>query len=681
MRGRLTMKKIILTLCAVLMVQNIMAQDTIWVKYDNRFKEHKSFVVANNDSIEFRLGDGSDGQPVMRLYRSRLSKGYTDYRLSTLFGSSDIYSGSIMLRNPGRLLYKPSTYSTVDYMNDNSRWSFRRSMESEHFVVFWEKGFGDDPTKASNYRFNPKTLLSQAETIWDKYVNELGFLVPGHSTTDKYKIEMYVFYQSEWKAEGSGVDQKVGLLNVNPSAISARGGHTVAHEVGHTFQYLVSCDLGQQHGYNYGYGANASGGNGWWESCANWQAYKCYPGRQFTDGEYFEGHLNRHHLNMLHEDWRYENCFIQDYWCMKQGPDFIGKLWRQANKPEDPIETYRRLSGFTQEQLNDDMYEGFARMATWDIDGVREAARHRIGQHVSHLHQTADNDGTWQIDSAYCIQNYGYTIINMNTAKPGTEVKAHFKGIAGAKGYRAINVDKAGWRYGFVAYSNDGKRTYGEVGRDKEGVAALTVPSDCSRLFFVVMGAPTAYWRHPWNDNVSDDEQWPFQVRFENTDVYGNFKEYPADYERRDTTVYIDIDLAYDATYYSSTRVQYDMAAVSQALGLSTQQLQSVGRSASSNPRFVGVNANGSIHTGTTTSTSSNTCYGHWFNASGNVCNYDSSANIFAEFYPDKYGCYVGQYPGRLVPGRTYTIRQAIQYTKDGRQYTATMVVNVHVYR
>ena len=54
MRGRLTMKKIILTLCAVLMVQNIMAQDTIWVKYDNRFKEHKNFVVANNDSIEFR---------------------------------------------------------------------------------------------------------------------------------------------------------------------------------------------------------------------------------------------------------------------------------------------------------------------------------------------------------------------------------------------------------------------------------------------------------------------------------------------------------------------------------------------------------------------------------------------------------------------------------------------------
>ena len=76
---------------------------------------------------------------------------------------------------------------------------------------------------------------------------------------------------------------------------------------------------------------------------------------------------------------------------------------------------------------------------------------------------------------------------------------------------------------------------------------------------------------------------------------------------------------------YSSTRVQYDMAAVSQALGLSTKQMQSVGRTATANPRFVGIDANGTIHTGTTTSTSSSTVFGHWFNSAGNVCNYDGN--------------------------------------------------------
>ena len=63
--------------------------------------------------------------------------------------------------------------------------------------------------------------------------------------------------------------------------------------------------------------------------------------------------------------------------------------------------------------------------------------------------------------------------------------------------------------------------------------------------------------------------------------------------------------------------------------------------------------------------------------STGNVCGYDSNACVFAEFYPDQYGCYVGQYPSRLQKGKTYTIRQAIQYQKDGKWYTATMVVRL----
>ena len=31
------------------------------------------------------------------------------------------------------------------------------------------------------------------------------------------------------------------------------------------------------------------------------------------------------------------------------------------------------------------------------------------------------------------------------------------------------------------------------------------------------MGAPTQYWRHLWDDDASNDEQWPYEVTFENT--------------------------------------------------------------------------------------------------------------------------------------------------------------------
>lgn len=119
------------------------------------------------------------------------------------------------------------------------------------------------------------------------------------------------------------------------------------------------------------------------------------------------------------------------------------------------------------------------------------------------------------------------------------------------------------------------------------------------------------------------------------------------------------------------------MGAVSQALGLSTNQMKGVGTSRSASPYFVGVNADGTLHYGTTTTTSSSTVFGHWFTRGGYVCEYNSSAIVFAEFNRDNYQCKVGQYPGRMVKGNTYTIRQAIRNTVGGKTYTATIVVRL----
>ena len=86
--------------------------------------------------------------------------------------------------------------------------------------------------------------------------------------------------------------------------------------------------------------------------------------------------------------------------------------------------------------------------------------------------------------------------------------------------------ERAGWRYAFVALMNDDTRIYGEVKADKEGVAELTIPEGhgtCKNLFFVVMGAPTQHWPHPWtsgkasNEWPQNEEQWPYQVQFEQT--------------------------------------------------------------------------------------------------------------------------------------------------------------------
>ena len=505
-------------------VQTALAQDKLWVRYDNRFQANKAVSITNADSIEVKTNQ-------LKVY-------LPDEKTTTVALTAD--KGTIQFTDPGRYLLNPSTYSGTNYENQKatSGYNFAHSLESEHFVVFWDVRYGSNPSKiqypGDGNVANANTILQVAEKCWKIYVGELGFLEEGKSTTDKYKIQLYVPYQKDWRADASGTNGTngsfTGIGHFNPWAAVARGGHTIAHEVGHTFQYLVSADLGTDgaghldRGWRWGWGGGSD--NGWWESCADWQAYQIFPDRQFTDGEYFEQHLEKHHLNLLHDDWRYACCYIQDWWCMKYGRDFIGRMWRETKSGEDPVQTYIRMNKLNQAQFNDELMEGYMRMATWDIDGVRDRAKHRIGQHKKRLKTVNTTQRIYSTEPATCIQNYGYHITNMQRPKAGTVVKAHFKGLTDAEGYHYVNKNRAGWRYAFVALMNDNTRVYGEVKADKEGTAELTIPEDhgtCKNLFFVVMGAPTQHWSHPWTSGKASDswsqneEQWPYEVQFEET--------------------------------------------------------------------------------------------------------------------------------------------------------------------
>jgi len=679
--------------------------DSIWFDYTNKFALKTVYDVSGCDSIEFK-------NAAMRVYKK---VGNVSFTSKSYIGSS---FGNYTFSDPGRSIAKPSTYGTLDFDNEDSQFCFKRSAESEHFIVFWEKGLTKLPTgniTYNGYTCNVSTILRDADKIWKCYVEELGFITPGKSTTDDVKIEMFIVKTASdgnsWRADGSGVDgtvynyngvklipksHKVGVFHCTPRAAVARNGHTTAHEIGHTFQFLVSADLGQSHGMNYVLGTNSSG-NEWWEDCANWQAYKVYPSYQFSDGEYYEGYLTRHHLNIHHEDARYYNCFYQDYWCQLHGKTTVGRVWRESNKPEDPSQAYMRIFGLDVAGYADEMYQAYAHLASIDIDGVRSYGKAKIGSERQNLKEAPsailstylDNDNSWWVvDPDYCPQNFGYNANPLKVPAAGTVVKATFKGLAGCDGYRKVKTNLAGWRYGIVAYCSDGTRVYSDAKSDKDGEVSLTVPEKCTNMWFVVMGAPTEYWVHSWNGDVSDDEQWPYAVKFEGTDAYGASKtygNYAEDYARKDTTVVINASLAYNSGSYTSVRVQYDMDAVSKALGVSTAQMKAVTVGKVSGKknylRFAGINANGTTETNkVTTSTSSSTVFGHWFNSSGNVCDYGGSSYIFAEMYPDSYGCYVGQYPGRLQKNKKYSIRQAFIYTDaQGKEYKAIMQVNLTV--
>lgn len=697
---------VIIALAALFSSLCVTAQDkpdAMWFQFNDRFVESEFIDLENVDSMEFT-------KTALKRYKYMPAS-------DKVIGLSKSYrtSGVYVFGDTNRTLVKPSEYRNVDFTKESSQWCFQRSMESEHFVCFWEEGLTlkNNTITYGGYSVNVKTLLNNGEKIWKKYVEELGFLKPGESVTDAHKICMFIVKTAwdgnAWRADGSGQDgtvwyyngntkaskgMKVGLFHCTPWAAGAEGGHTAAHEIGHVFQYLVSADLSTSknasewdYGWRWGFGDNGDGGCAWWESCAQWQAFTVFPATIFTNYRYGE-YVSSAYKNLLHEDYRYANYFIQYYWCQLYGKDFIGRLWRETRRPEDPVETFVRMNGIKQDEFNKIMFDYACRAATWDFDDIRERGKDFQNAFSTKLTHVEGTDNTYAVAADCCPQNYGFNIMQLKGFKAGSTVKVAFKGIAGAAGYRKINVSKAGWRYGFVAQKEDGSRVYGPMCSEKEGVAELALPDDTKKAWFVVLGAPTEHWRHPWDDNAENDEQWPYQVTFENCSAVGasrTYGEYPEDYARRDTTVVIEAELAYSSSDYSSVRVQYDTDAISQALGVSTKQMQGVKCSATSKGvkgtlDFVGVAADGKITYGTTTSTSSATCFGHWFSTAGSIVGYNNSAAVFAEMYPDQYGCYVGQYPGHLKKGKTYTVRQAVIYTHtDGKQYRATMEVHLKV--
>jgi len=707
------MKKIFITsllatFCAI--CSYAQKPESLWFKFDDRFSANDVYELDGIDSIEFT-------GTMLKRYKYYPTTGKV-IPLSKTYRTNGVY----LFTPVERFLAKSSTYSSCDFTKETSQFCFQRSAESEHFVIFWEKGMTKTSTgniTYDGYTCNVNSMLKQAENIWKCYVEDLGFLTPGKSTTDNVKIEMFIVKNGwngagdTWRADGSGTDgtyyvmgstktaksTRVGVFHCTTRAATARNGHTLAHEIGHTFQYLVSADQAGANGF-CGYGIGEGRDNEWWEDCANWQAYKVYPNMQYSDGEYYELYLNTHHLNIHHEDIRYNSCYYQDYWCQLHGKDAVAQVWRQTKKPEDPTQTYMRIFGLNEQTFGDEMYQAFAHLASMDIEGIHSNSQNKIGNEPQRLIEPSDAilskylDGDkmyWVVDPAYCPQNYGYNANPLKVPAAGTVVKANFKGIAGCTDYAKVNTQYAGWRYGLVAYCPDGTRVYSDPSSDKNGEVSITVPEGCTNMWFVVMGAPTKYWSHSWTSGVASSsfsgngEQWPYAVKFEGTDPYGanrTYGEFADDYVRKDTTVVINATLAYSSSNYSSVRVQYDTDAICQALGISTAQLKAIKRNDNvSNPgdvRFAGVSALGTLKFNTSTTTSSSTCYGHWFNTSGNVMTSESS--IFAEMYPEKFGCYVGQKPGALTKGKTYVIRQAVVYTHtDGQLYKAIMEVHLKV--
>jgi hypothetical protein len=414
----------------------------------------------------------------------------------------------------GKELYLPAKVYRIpennDYSNNESEYSFKRMVEGDNIAIFWHKEFGSDPTTNANERkrFDPREALKELERFYDYYVNNLKLVDKGNSVTDKYKMVLYVLGGEGGTAFGGGTDNKVGMLWTPAARMNRKPYGALAHELGHSFQYIMRAD----------YGTGARGAIS--EMSAQYMLWQVYPEWMTFENYHLVDFMKKTHYAFLHPTNTYHSPYVLEYWSNKHGIEFFGKLSRSTQQGEDVVMTYKRITAQNQEQFNDEMFDACRRFITWDMKRIEQVAKPYANQHKTILN--AAGDGWYRVATSHCPQNYGYNGIKLQVPKAGKKVVLDFKGQAGKENYSTVKMDKAGWRYGFVAYKKDGTRVYSDTYRKADGKVKFKVPKHTEYLWLVVMGAPTEHWPVAGRQQRTEatnttEEQWPYEIKLSGT--------------------------------------------------------------------------------------------------------------------------------------------------------------------
>lgn len=400
---------------------------------------------------------------------------------------------------------------------------FQHMRESDNIAIFWDKNLGIEPKSFQDQtkRFDPDVVLQKAEEVYNFLIDDLGFSNRTTSLSNKYKLKIWVKFANQGTAYGGGTHG--GEIWLGPNHV--KGGMNdrfgiFYHEMCHSFQYMVNQDDKTK---------GLSGPIG--EMTSQYSLLRAFPNWMELEEGHIKAFLKNSHKAFLHKDNEYHSPYVLEYWGFKHGENLeskydgkiVSRVWKGANKTqgEDAVLAYQRITGITQEQFNDEIYDAAARFVTWDLPRIEKDARPWANKHECKVQKVTSN--RYQITPDYCPQNYGYNAIGLEVPASGKSINLSFIGNTGLTGYHIVNADRRGWRYGFLAVKKDGTRDYGEMGKTPSGTLSYTVPNDTKYLWLVVTGAPTKHWTRTESSYGKDDEQWPYQFTLTGTSPLPTF--------------------------------------------------------------------------------------------------------------------------------------------------------------
>ena len=630
------------------------------------------------------------------------------------------------------LLYKESD------PDNKYTWSKSRSIESDNVIIFWDKGWGntrpDELPKGNFFYVDIPYLLQQCESFYDLEINNLGFVDPVKSNLSRYKVMVLMNHTTEWTCFGGGYDFQVSALWLNPSTCKPVG-HSVAHEVGHSFHYMCYAEhSGHRDSNTDNTGFHLACGNGQtiWEQTAQWQACQSFPEQMFTQsyGPYVPIFRHSHNYAFSHEWHRYQSYWFHYYLCEHYGDiTTVAQVWntpmtnQQQGRASDFNQALMQLKGLSVRELYQLYFDYACRCVTWDLEVCKPYRAPYIGNFEYRC--ILKDDGSYQVALASCPQGTGFNVIPLQVPNSGTQVTTHLTGLAvgstlldedpgefyndnsvyeklspdanGLRHYMNGGTRSArGFRMGYVALMKDGTRQYFSEDSvycqgTKNGLTedySFVVPENVSQLWLVVSPALKSYVKHSWDDSIDKDDMWPYSFSLEGTDIGMGATVYVAPTldgrNISDITFTYDVAFPRDAQNYSGSTFSLTGRAAA-ALGTAFQmdasaissKMQAWNERGPQNGKivFYAAKPDGTLSASGSTANG----YGHWFDSRGIVTNYENGY-VYSEFQPSGLSFTIGQYPGKSEEGAQYTIRQTLRYRKNaGSSADANFIFHVTV--
>ena len=432
----------------------------------------------------------------------------TIYSLITLFLSvgylalSSCTGGGRSEQFSGKEIYIPKEFADMDFNDTLSRYCFQRMDTTPNIVFFWEKGFGNDISKApmidsTDMTFDFEGLKAAAERFYVYYRDTLKFIYPG-SLADKYRMMVMINYSKESTAYGGSYDNTIGAIWVTPLRLHEKRFNCIAHELGHAFQAQIAAD-----------GLTSASGS-LWEVTSQWMLFHVNPYWMKEENYHWVNYMNKTHIYPFCEDIMYCNAYLAEYWSEKHGLEIMSRIWRNNSDEHDPMLLYQLQTGIDQKAFNAECFDAALHFITYDLDRIRPYTKPYRNAHRSKLVAIEGKAGEYAVSDKCIPQCYGYNGIALEVAEPGSEVTVSLNGVM------PENM-KGEWNYALLPVKSDSIADYSEALRATtvDGVGKeirYSVPADgISHLWLVVNAVPDTH------DAAKADTQWKYNVTISGT--------------------------------------------------------------------------------------------------------------------------------------------------------------------